>query len=238
MHDFYRRHVCSFCLVIGSSLLTAQAKPAIAKASKKNNVSAPAKANTQKPGTAEPPAKTIYDFSLPASTGSAIPLSTYRGQTLLIVNLARQSSYNDQLAALAKLQTDFAGKKFTVVGVPSNDFGAGEPGADAAVAKFYADQKLGFPVMARSSLRGVEELPLFSFLATGKDMPAGGEVHWNYTKFLVDSRGKVVARFDPDVTPDSPELRATLQQVLDGTFATPKKDPAAQESGETDEDAQ
>ena len=238
MHDLYRRHACTLCLLLGSSLLTAQANPAEPAAGKKSKSSTSAKPDTKKPGAAEPPAKTIYDFSLPAATGTAVPLSTYKGQTVLIVNLARQSSYSDQLAGLAKLQKDFAAKKFTVVGVPSNDFGAGEPGTDTVVARFYTDQKLGFPVMARSKLRGVEELPVFSFLASGKDVPAGGEVHWNYTKFLVNSQGKVVARFDPDVAPDSPELQATLQQVLDGTYTAPKKAPAAPAGGDEDEDAQ
>ena len=63
-------------------------------------------------------------------------------------------------------------------------------------------------------------------------------VHWNYTKFLIDPSGKVVARFDPDVTPDSAQLRSTLQQVLDGTFAPAKKDVLSPKSGESEEDSQ
>ena len=185
------------------------------------------------------PEKTAYDYTLPGADGRSIPVSTYKGKVLLVVNLAHGSSYNAQLPALEKLSETYKDKGLVVIGVPSNDFGASEPGTDAQVQKVYTNAKVTFPVMARASLTGVEELPLYGFLTKVKDVPGNGPVHWNYTKFLVDRKGVVVARFDPDVAPDSPEFLATLEQVMAGTYAVPKKKPhedAAAEMGGDDDD--
>lgn len=164
---------------------------------------------------------TAYDFGLPTSDGKNLPLSDFKGKVLLIVNLGRQSSYNAQLAGLQKLSDTFKDKGLVVIGVPSDDFGKAEPGTDADVAKFYADAKVSFPVMQRSTLTGVHQLPLFGYLASNKAIPDDG-LHWNYTKFLVDRKGKVIVRFSPEVAPDSLEMLATVQEVLDGTWK-PKK---------------
>ena len=167
--------------------------------------------------------ETAYVFGLPTADGKNLPLSEYKGKVLLIVNLGRQSGFNEQLPALEKLSTSFRDKGLVVIGVPSNDFGNAEPGSPAEVAKFYSDAKVDFPVMGLSKLTGVHELPLFTYLAKNKAVPDDG-LHWNYTKFLVDRNGKVVARFSPEVAPDTPELTATVQEVLDGTWK-PKKAP-------------
>ena len=190
-------------------------------------------AGTKPEKTGGKPEKTIYDYTLPGADGRSIPVASYKGKVLLIVNLAHGSSYNAQLPALEKLSETYRDKGLVVLGVPSNDFGASEPGTDAAVQKVYGEAKVTFPVMARSSLTGVEELPLYGFLTKVKDVPGNGPVHWNYTKFLVDRKGVVVARFDADVAPDSPEFTATLEQVMAGTYAVPKKKP----SGDVEADA-
>ncbi len=175
----------------------------------------------------------FYDFSLPLPDGTALPLAQLRGKTILLVNLARLSSFNSQLPALNTLSQNFTSKGLVVLGIPSDDFGNEEPGTDTEVQQFYAAQKLAFRVLARSSLRGVHELPLFSYLASPKVAPPGGDIHWNFTKFLINGKGEVVARFSPDVAPDSPELVATVQQVLDGTYAPPKKPAEGQDEGDT-----
>jgi glutathione peroxidase len=106
-----------------------------------------------------------------------------------------------------------------VIAVPSNDFGAQEPGTDADVQKTYSsDFRLSFPVFARASVRGKDQAALYGFLTSDKKGPTGGEVHWSFTKFVVDRTGKVLMRFEPHTTPDSPELRATLEDILAGKF--------------------
>jgi len=167
--------------------------------------------------------KTAYDYELPGSDGKGVPLSSFKGKTLLIVNLARNSSYNSQLAGLQKLSEQYKDKGLVVIGVPSNEFGAAEPGTDAEIQKAYkVDGKVTFPVMAKSTLTGEMELPFYQFLTTGKSAPEAGPVHWNYTKFIVDKAGKAIVRLDSDVAPDSPEMLSTLDQILDGTYK-PKK---------------
>ncbi len=154
--------------------------------------------------TPEPPAKpekTAYDYSLPSADGKNVPFSNFKGKYVLVVNLARNSSYNDQLAALEKNAETFKDKGLVVIGVPSNDFGAAEPGTDTEVQKAYADAKVTFPVMAVSKVSGDDALPFYLYLTKSKGAPVGGPVHWNYTKFVVDKNGKVIARLSPDVAP-------------------------------------
>jgi glutathione peroxidase len=179
--------------------------------------------------------KTAYDYSLPGPDGKNISLATFKGTYLLIVNLARSSSYNTQLPALIKLNERYKDKGLVVIGVPSNDFGAAEPGDEAAIQKAYADAKVNFPVMSVSKLTGDQEIPIYLYLTKSKGAPVGGEVHWNYTKFFIDKNGKVVARLDPDVAPDSPEMLATVDSLLAGTYKA-KKAGKPKSDGTTDDD--
>jgi len=180
---------------------------------------------------AEKPAKTVYDYSLVDLSGKEVSLSAYKGKVLVIVNLASQSIFKEQNARLEELQKTYQEQGLVVLGVPSNDFGAQEPGTDADVKKNYSqDQHVIFPVFARVSVRGKDQVPLYAFLTGEKKAPTGGDVHWNYTKFVVDRTGKVVARFEPHVLPNAPELRVTIEDVLAGKF----KPPAPKEDDKED----
>lgn len=167
--------------------------------------------------------KNAYDYFLPGSDGKDIPLSTFKGKYILIVNLGRKSSYNDQLPALIRLNDTYKDKGLVVIGVPSNDFGAAEPGTGPEIQKAYTDAKVDFLITGISRLTGDDELPLYRYLTKSKSAPAGGPTPWNYTKFIVDKKGNVIARLDSDVTPDSPEMLSTIDQILDGTYK-PKKE--------------
>ncbi len=169
-------------------------------------------------GAPERADKTVYDFYLPGPDGKDVPLSNYKDKYIMIVNLGRKSSYNDQLAGLVKLQDTYKDKGLVVIGVPSNEFGAAEPGTEAEILKAYADAKVDFPIMQISKLTGDDQLPFYNFLTKGKNAPAGGDVAWNYTKFIIDKKGNVVARLDPDVAPDSLEMQATIDEILEGTY--------------------
>jgi glutathione peroxidase len=160
------------------------------------------------------PEKTAYDYVLPSEEGKNIPVSSFKGKYLLIVNVARESSYNSQLPALIKLSETYHDRGLVVIGVPSNDFGASEPGTDAEIQKFYADAKASFLISGVSKLTGDDEIPLYLYLTHPAPTAAADAVHWNYTKFFVDPNGKVIARLDPDVSPDSPEMLATIEQIL------------------------
>jgi glutathione peroxidase len=182
---------------------------------------------------AEKPAKTVYDYSLLDLGGGQVSLSTYKGKVLVIVNLASQSIFHEQNALLEEVQKTYKDQGLVVLGVPSNDFGAQEPGSDGDVEKNYSqDQHLVFPVFRRVSVRGKDQVPLYAFLTGDKKAPTGGDVHWNYTKFVVDRTGKVVARFEPHVLPNAPEVRVTIEEVLAGKFKPPApKDDDKKDAG-------
>jgi len=186
---------------------------------------------------AEKQAKTVYDYALVGLDGKEVALSAYKGKVLVIVNLASQSIFHEQNAMLDEIQTTYKDQGLVVVGVPSNDFGGQEPGKDADVQKVYSkDLHLSFPVYARVSVRGKDQAALYAFLTGDKKAPTGGDVHWSYTKFVVDRTGKVVARFEPHILPNAPEVRVTLEDVLAGKFKPParkedeKKDAGGEEN--------
>jgi glutathione peroxidase len=166
--------------------------------------------------------KTIYDYSLVGPDNKEVALSTFKGKVLVIVNLASQSVFRDQIAQLDEIQKTYRDKGLVIIGIPCNDFGAQEPGTDAEIQKIYnTDLDITFPVFARVSVRGKDQAALYEFLTSDKKGTTGGNVHWSYTKFVVDRTGKVVARFEPHVAPNSPELQVTLEDVLAGKFKPP-----------------
>ncbi len=206
-------------LFLALVLLPSIVPPCLLSQSSKQQPGPPAKSSAKEKESE----KTAYAFSLAGPDGKDFPLATFKGKFLLIVNLARNSSYNDQLPALVKLSDLYKNKDLVVIGIPSDDFGAAEPGTAPEIAKAYGDAKVNFPVMAPSKLSGDAALPLVAYLTKSNGAPAGGAIHWNYTKFVVDKKGAVVARFDPDVTPDSLEMLSTLDQILRGAYKPPKK---------------
>jgi glutathione peroxidase len=172
-------------------------------------------------GMTAPPAshKSIYDYSLVSLDGTVVPLSTYKGKVVLIVNLASKSIYKNQMNALEDLQKMYADKGLVLVGIPSGDFGSEELNDNSAIKKFYEEtEHVNFQVFSRASLRGHDAIPLVHFLTDPKDGTAGGEIHWNFTKFLVDRQGQPVLRFESDSDPSDPEFRVKLEQVLDGSY--------------------
>jgi glutathione peroxidase len=198
-----------------------------AASSKEKSQSDPAKEHGSMPADRasspeKEPAKNAYSFELPGADGKPIPVSTYKGKAVMLVNLGRKSSYNEQIEGIAKLQERY--KDLVIIGIPCNDFGAAEPGTAEEIQKAYkSEPKTAFTVTALAVLTGEQKLPLYDYLTKSKDAPAGGEVHWNFTKFLIDRNGKVVSRLDPDVLPDSPEMLSTLDDIL----GEPKDRPAS-----------
>ena len=165
--------------------------------------------------------KVAYDYELPGPDGKGIPLSTYKGKTLLIVNLGRNSSYANQIAGLQKMSDQYKDKGLVVIGIPSNEFGAAEPGTEAEIQKFYKEQdKVTFPVMAESKLTGDESLPFAQWLEKAP-LSETGPIHWNFTKFIIDKTGKPLVRIDPAISPDSPEMQAIVLQVLEDRYKAP-----------------
>jgi glutathione peroxidase len=155
----------------------------------------------------------VYDFNVKSIDGKEVPLSTYKGKALLIVNTASECGFTPQYEGLQKLYEGYKAKGFEVLAFPSNDFGGQEPGSAEEIKKFCTlKYKTTFPLFAKVVVKGKQAEPLFRFL---QDLPKnGGEVKWNFSKFLVDSKGEVVAHFDSDVEPQSDTLKKALDAAL------------------------
>jgi glutathione peroxidase len=178
-----------------------------------------APALAQKPSAKEPgPAKqSVYDFSLVDMSGNVIPLSTYKGKVLLIVNLASQSFYSTQIAALNDLQKTYGPRGLQVIGIPSSDFGNEELKDPAAMRAYYTQtEKVDFPVFAKASITGINAIPLYQFLCDPKQSVPGGPLRWNYTKFLIGRDGHPIARYELDTDPANIDFHVSVETALNG----------------------
>jgi glutathione peroxidase len=160
--------------------------------------------------------KTIYDFTLNSIDGQPMPLSSFKGKVVLLVNVASKCGFSPQYTALEALYEKYKGRGFVIVGIPANNFGAQEPGTNAEIKTFCESKyHVTFPMMAKVSVKGSDITPLYQFLTDKSANPkTGGEIGWNFTKFLVDADGEVVARFDSKVEPDSPEVSSAIEKAL------------------------
>ena len=148
--------------------------------------------------------------------GSDTTLDAYAGQALLVVNVASQCGFTRQYAGLEALYERYHERGLTVIGVPSNQFGAQEPGTAEEIAEFcQANFGVTFPLLAKTDVNGPDRHPLFARLTEVADAAGkAGDVTWNFEKFLVSPQGEVVGRFRSKVEPDDPELVAAIETVL------------------------
>jgi len=156
----------------------------------------------------------VHDFKVKTIDGKEAALSQYKGKVLLIVNTASECGYTPQYAGLEALYEKYRDRGFAVLGFPSNDFGAQEPGTNAEIKKFCELRyKTTFPLFSKIPVKGPDADPLYKYL-TGLPGKQGGVVTWNFNKFLIAPDGKVIEHFDSRVEPMSPELTAKLEAVL------------------------
>ncbi|WP_438004975.1 glutathione peroxidase [Sorangium sp. So ce321] len=167
------------------------------------------------PGAAqEGKAMSLHDFTVKTIDGQDRSLGDYRGKVLLVVNTASECGYTPQYAGLEALHDRLEDRGFSVLGFPSNDFGAQEPGTDAEIASFCSTKYgVSFPMFSKIPVKGGSKHPLYAFLT--QSAPAG-EVKWNFTKFLIGKDGSVIARFESSVTPDDPKLTQAIDKALGG----------------------
>ena len=149
----------------------------------------------------------IYSFTATSLTGEEIALETWRGRVLLIVNTASQCGFTPQYAGLEALYKKLGPAGLTVLGFPCNQFGAQEPGNEAQIGAFcQTNYGVTFPMFTKIEVNGAAAHPLWRYLTKDKPGLLGTEaIKWNFTKFLVDRAGNVVARFAPNDTPESIE---------------------------------
>src|SRR5271155_631208 len=166
--------------------------------------------------TAQAAPKSIYDFTLKSIDGQPTPLSEYHGKVLLLVNVASRCGFTPQYTALEAIYEKYKDRGLVIVGVPANNFMSQEPGTDAEIKTFCSSKyNVTFPMMSKLSVKGDDKTPLYQFLTSSSANPkTGGEIQWNFTKFLIGPDGQVLSRFEPKVTPDSPEVTSAIEKAL------------------------
>jgi len=162
------------------------------------------------------PANSVYNFTLKSIDGQPVSLKSYHGKVLLLVNVASKCGYTPQYAGLESLYEKYKDRGLVIVGIPANNFAGQEPGTNAEIKTFCRNKyNVSFPMMSKVSVLGDDKTPLYVFLTDKSVNPQiGGDIKWNFTKFLFDRNGKPVARFEPAVTPDSPQVTAAVESAL------------------------
>jgi len=157
---------------------------------------------------------TVHEFSAERLDGGRQDLSEFRGQVLLIVNVASQCGFTPQYAGLEDLQQAYADRGFRVLGFPCNQFGSQEPGSAEEIAAFCSTRfDVSFPMFAKVEVNGKATHPLYAFLKAAAPGALGTQaIKWNFTKFLVGRDGRVIDRFAPATRPQ--ELRGSIEAAL------------------------
>ena len=160
------------------------------------------------------PQRSVYDFSAVSINGQRADFATRRGSVFLIVNTASACGFTPQLDGLEKLWRDHRERGLVVVGFPSNEFGAQDPGSNAEIASFcQLNHGVSFPMMAKVQVNGSSAEPLWQWLKGEAPGLLGSQaIKWNFTKFLVGRDGQVKKRYAPTDTPES--LRADIEAAL------------------------
>ena len=179
---------------------------------------------------------TIYDFTLTDGKGNEVPLSKFKGEVMLIVNTATGCGFTPHYKPIEQMYTDFHDKGFEVIDIPCNQFMNQTPGTDDEIHEFCT-LKYGttFPQMKKSDVNGPNELPLYTYLKSqmgfqgfglgikaaamamllkkiDKDYKNNPDIKWNFTKFVIDRAGNVVARFEP--TAKMEDVRSCVEKLL------------------------
>jgi glutathione peroxidase len=155
----------------------------------------------------------IYDFAATSLAGENVPLKQFEGRVLLIVNTASACGFTPQYKGLQTLQQTLGPRGFSVLGFPCNQFGGQEPGDARQIEQFCSSNyAVSFPMFAKIDVNGNNAHPLYQYLKTEKSGLLGASIKWNFTKFLVDRTGQVVARHAPTAKPEglAKEIEALL----------------------------
>ena len=154
----------------------------------------------------------FYDIAVKSIDGKADLLGALRGKVTLAVNVASRCGLTPQYTGLEQLQRDLKDQNFTVVGFPSNQFGAQEPGTEAQIVQFcQTTYDVSFPMSAKLDVNGANRHPLYAFL-TSPDTGVAGDITWNFEKFLIGRDGKVLKRYPP---PTKPQDNGLMQDIAD-----------------------
>src|SRR5215813_8134234 len=153
------------------------------------------------------------NFTMNSLDGKPVNLAKYQGNVVLMVNVASQCGYTPQYEGLQELHHRYAARGLRILGFPSNDFGAQEPGSNSQIAQF-CKQNYGveFDMFSKIVVKGAGQAPLYKFLTTHPKFR--GDVEWNFEKFLIGRNGEVIGRFKSEVEPESKQMTGAIEAAL------------------------
>jgi glutathione peroxidase len=159
-------------------------------------------------------AASLYDIPLKDIDGKDTSLKAYEGKVLLVVNVASRCGLTPQYTGLQALQDKYREKGFSILAFPCNQFNGQEPGTNEEIKQFCSSKyHVTFPIFDKLDVNGQDRHPLYVALA-GKASPFPGDIKWNFGKFLIGRDGKILKRFEPRTTPDSPEVTQAIETAL------------------------
>ncbi len=166
--------------------------------------------------------KSIYDFTMRDMDGKDVSLADFRGQVVMLVNVASKCGFTPQYAGLETLYRKHKDRGFAILGFPANNFLFQEPGSDADIRAFCSTKyNVTFPMFSKISVKGADQHPLYRYLTAKDTNPEfGGAITWNFNKFLVGRDGKILARFGSKAEPMSEEVVKAVEEAL-GERRTP-----------------
>ena len=158
----------------------------------------------------------VLAFQAKDIDGKTVDLAKYKGEVLLLVNTASQCGYTPQYEGLEAIYEKYKGQGFEVLAFPANEFGHQEPGTNAEIKSFCSTKfNVGFPLFSKIVVKGEGIHPLYQFLTSKETDPKfAGAIRWNFTKFLVNRKGEVIARFEPADAPESEKVTSRVEKAL------------------------
>ncbi len=197
------------------ALLALSACASLCVAQDNDKVASDSKSKDAKPVTAAT-ATSPLDFTMTNIDGKDVPLSKYKGKVVLVVNVASKCGMTPQYEQLQAVYEKYEGKGLTILGFPANEFGKQEPGSDEEIKTFCTkNYGVSFDMFSKIVVKGDETHELYKFLTSKKTAGEfAGEIPWNFTKFLIDRDGKLIARFGPRTKPDDAEVVKAIEEAL------------------------
>lgn len=166
--------------------------------------------------TAAPPEKNVYEFAMKDIDGKEVKFDAYKGKVVMIVNVASKCGYTSQYEGLETIYKKYKDQGLVVLGFPANNFMGQEPGTEKEIKEFCSTKYgVTFPMFSKISVTGVDQHPLYTYLTSKESNPEfGGDISWNFNKFIVNRNGKIVARFGSKDKPEGEAVTLAIENNL------------------------
>lgn len=166
--------------------------------------------------TAPPAEKSMFEFTMKDIDGKDVKLEAYKGKVVMVVNVASKCGYTPQYEGLETIYNKYKDRGLMVLGFPANNFMGQEPGTEKEIKEFCATRYgVTFPMFSKISVTGKDQHPLYTYLTSKESNPEfGGDISWNFNKFLIDRSGKIVARFGSKDKPEGEAVTAVVENYL------------------------